>query len=407
MKLTTLPESANAPHPRNFHSTVYHNNTLIVFAGKANGYKNDMHQFDLSNREWAEIDFKSEHCPTPRYGHTADVLNSVMYVLGGYDNKGTCSKELYRYDLNTKVWLEPINIGVPPRFHHTSTLDISNGNLYIFGGCNERRQCFDDLYRVDLNTLICEKLEPPNDDEKPAPRFGHVSYFSEDKVYVFGGCDYKGNDFDQNGHVFNLVLMSYEVVNDYKPLTTGACFATVNNCAGKGAFFYGGVVKNPKITSTSVAPASTGKIRTPLYYYIEEFSDDIILSILRYCDLTTLCALECVSKSWKVGSLSRSNLLWENIYDKNIIKQPTWNYPYLQMIEKDEVLKKNINKILADKDSVTGHSYKRAIIKLSKYRGISAECQKYYIGTEKLFSMQTKGNYSVKCVIVGDGATGK
>jgi N-acetylneuraminic acid mutarotase len=53
--------------PRNFHSAVYHANTLYIFGGKSNGYQNDLHGYDLTTKTWRKVTYPSkEHVPTPR-----------------------------------------------------------------------------------------------------------------------------------------------------------------------------------------------------------------------------------------------------------------------------------------------------------------------------------------------------
>ena len=47
---------------------------------------NDAWSFNISTRKWTELQCTGS-IPSPRSGHTAVLVNDVMYVFGGYTGK--------------------------------------------------------------------------------------------------------------------------------------------------------------------------------------------------------------------------------------------------------------------------------------------------------------------------------
>jgi hypothetical protein len=86
---------------------------LVVFGGHffAGGdkfeYLNETILFDAEKLIWYPVNCTGE-IPGPRYGHTAHVLGSRMFIFGGKGPAGVVYKDVYFLDLLEWVWV-PVN----------------------------------------------------------------------------------------------------------------------------------------------------------------------------------------------------------------------------------------------------------------------------------------------------------
>ena len=250
-----------------------------MFGGKANGYRNDLHSYDIQTNTWTKIEtIKS---PTPRYGHTAVAYSGIMYLFGGYDNMAFCSNELCRFDLTTQAWLEPIRFAqIEERFHHSVCLN--ENIMYVSGGRDNGKKVFNSIYAINLDTLECTTLPP-----FPQARFGHVSYFNE-TIHLFGGCNHE-KDFNLLGIEYTTDWTTVQN-NGVSPLSNGCVFATVTP---NGDLFYGGVTKN-----VVQQEAST-------FVELSEDLGEAIISILQFLPLHDLLSIIFASKNWHVSQLAK------------------------------------------------------------------------------------------------------
>jgi Galactose oxidase, central domain len=64
-------------------------------------YFNDTWSFDVSTRKWTEL--RCTGCvPSPRYRHTASLIDDVMYVFGGRVGDGPALGDLIALKLSSK-----------------------------------------------------------------------------------------------------------------------------------------------------------------------------------------------------------------------------------------------------------------------------------------------------------------
>ena len=61
-------------------------------------YNNDTWSFDISTRKWTELQCTGS-IPSPRTGHTAVLVDDVMYVFGGYSSGEGYLDDLYALQL--------------------------------------------------------------------------------------------------------------------------------------------------------------------------------------------------------------------------------------------------------------------------------------------------------------------
>jgi len=70
-------------------------------AGEPHNESNDTWSFDISTRKWTELQCTGS-IPPPRTGHTAALIDDVVYVFGGGTYDGTYLGDLTAFNLSSK-----------------------------------------------------------------------------------------------------------------------------------------------------------------------------------------------------------------------------------------------------------------------------------------------------------------
>jgi N-acetylneuraminic acid mutarotase len=163
--------NASNPPPPRWHHTAHllkDNKTMLVFGGfsadKIVRYFNDLWYFDTEEEVWSQpppaetalaegntvptLKMPWPGVPTPRGAHATCLVNTSMYLHGGYGGGGFARKDygdLHSLDLETYVWeeLETTGDAPEPRSGH-QLLCVEDRVLYLMGGWNSNRQ-FDDV----------------------------------------------------------------------------------------------------------------------------------------------------------------------------------------------------------------------------------------------------------------------
>ena len=111
----------------------------------------------------------SGEVPAARYGHTAVLVGSRMFVWGG-KSESTLLGDMYFLDLEKWAWV-PVSSttsGPPPRMNHASLL--VGRKIVMHGGWDGAERCFNDLWVFDTEafTWTC----PVTAGLPPSPRYG-------------------------------------------------------------------------------------------------------------------------------------------------------------------------------------------------------------------------------------------
>ena len=75
-------------------------------------------------------------------------IGNLLYVFGGCDVKMKCYNDLHMYDTNTGEWKRLNSTGVIPSVRGGASLLALGTNLYLFGG-SDRGICYSDLFIYD------------------------------------------------------------------------------------------------------------------------------------------------------------------------------------------------------------------------------------------------------------------
>ncbi|THV02672.1 galactose oxidase [Dendrothele bispora CBS 962.96] len=206
----TRPEiQGEIPAPRRAHTAVYYAGKIWVFGG-GNGMMalNDVWALNVAKMEWEKIKprgmldrFGREVLPSPRGYHTANLVGNMMIVVGGSDGKD-CFAEVWLLNLDTLEWTIMELPESHKRLSHTSTQVGSY--LFIQGGHNGA-EYINDMKFFNLVNLQYEYRQVLG--KPPTPRGYHVSILADSRLFFFGG--YNGANAYDDVHIVDLAGAAY------------------------------------------------------------------------------------------------------------------------------------------------------------------------------------------------------
>ena len=106
---------------------------------------------------WKKLsDVNKIDCPGYKAAHTAELINSKMYLFGGWNGKKALN-DLHIYDIENDSWSEPEVFGSKPGHRNNHATAVYSNYMFLHGGHNgEIWQ--DDLYILDTTNLIWSKI---------------------------------------------------------------------------------------------------------------------------------------------------------------------------------------------------------------------------------------------------------
>ncbi|KAI8140439.1 hypothetical protein BJV82DRAFT_520211 [Fennellomyces sp. T-0311] len=140
----------------------------------------------------------SGEIPPPLVGASTIVVGNSMYVFGGrLVSSRQMTNNLYVLDLTTLVWRR--HIGPPdstpapqPRYFHSA--NTYKNHMVVFGGMSHSNQqqelcALDDVCLLNLTTMTWTYPEVGPSIFSPQPRYAHLAVTAQDKLIVMGGQD--------------------------------------------------------------------------------------------------------------------------------------------------------------------------------------------------------------------------
>ena len=185
--------------------------------------------------------------PVPRRGHTATILGSKIYYIGGYHENITALSDFFYLDEKfTWVDLKSQGAKFPLTLLHTSDIGGANqDSIFIIGGLHIGETNENYVYRFDTKTNatsipIIQGKTPPRRENIDSVSYGG-------KIYMFSGITRDNNNinniaFIDSFDVLDTVNLRWEVGNIlYGPLPSSKYTATLVN----GVIYYiGGIQQN-------------------------------------------------------------------------------------------------------------------------------------------------------------------
>jgi N-acetylneuraminic acid mutarotase len=124
--------------------------------------------------------------PTPRWGHSAAVVNGKIYVIGGLMSEPSFLKAesiaaVEEYDPATDTWSRKADMPAPRGYLYGSH-PVVDGKIYVTGGGNHGQAM---MARVDVYDPATETWTRVAD--MPTARISMARVAWNEKIYVFGG----------------------------------------------------------------------------------------------------------------------------------------------------------------------------------------------------------------------------
>lgn len=189
------PSYLVTPYQRYGHTAIAIEERAYVWGGRndRNGADNKLYCFNTVSLEWSQPDVDGQ-LPGARDGHSACVINNVMYIFGGYeDYVEKFSNEVHALDFNTMTWSLVRTQGKPARWRDFHSATGIGDCMYIFGGRSDKAGPYhtnNELYCHKLqvfNTKTCTWHEPVVVGHVPLGRRSHSAFLYQEKLYIFGG----------------------------------------------------------------------------------------------------------------------------------------------------------------------------------------------------------------------------
>ncbi|XP_010484924.1 PREDICTED: nitrile-specifier protein 5-like [Camelina sativa] len=206
-KWVKVGQKGAGPGPRSSHAMTVVGNKVYCFGGELKPtihIDNDLYVFDLQSQEWSIAPATGE-APFPCFGVSMVTIGTTIYVYGGRDDQRKYNG-LYSYDTVTNEWkmLSPVEEGLPGRSYHSMACD--DRKVYVFGGVTAKGRVntlhaydvvdqkwveYPDVYKLDTETLVWERIVCGKEEEKPSQRgwcaFTAAVKDGEEGLLVHGG----------------------------------------------------------------------------------------------------------------------------------------------------------------------------------------------------------------------------
>ena len=232
----TVQGLAGGPRRVN-HASVGIGKFIYSFGGYCSGdnYKDicpiDVFCLNTTNYRWTALtkpnidSNEADNWPFQRYGHTVVAHGPKIYLFGGRNDNHSCNR-LYCFDTKKLKWSSPNVFGTIPSARDGHSACVIQDAMYIFGGYSENSFSYTPIvFRLNLNNYDWTLLECEG--SPPIYRDFHTATAIDNKMFVFGGRSYNGNDFTQTelycDRLFYLDLISLRWVQpeiqDPKPMS--------------------------------------------------------------------------------------------------------------------------------------------------------------------------------------------
>ena len=184
------------PKRRSFHTSCIYNNYLYIFGGKdiTEGKLSDIMRINLDiekSPKWENVIPSNNITLEPLAYHTGTLIGNKYYIIGGNDKFILQSAFIYIYDLNENT-LEKIKIEKNENIcylsMHSADYNEQKNEIILFGGYSEG-DILNTLYKFNVETKEITKIETSGVEPNniPSPRTGHASFIYNNYLYIFGG----------------------------------------------------------------------------------------------------------------------------------------------------------------------------------------------------------------------------
>ncbi|KAI0052434.1 galactose oxidase [Auriscalpium vulgare] len=206
LKPIIVNHKEDIPPPRRAHTTVLYQGKIWVFGG-GNGMQalNDVWTLDvtgtLERMKWDQVNIVGRKKPSPRGYHTANLVGNMMIVIGGSDGR-ECFSDIWCLDLDALIWTQIRPEVVHRRLSHA--VSQVGSFLFITGG-HDGTEYTSDMLMFNLVSLQYEPRRTLG--RAPSPRGYHISVLADSRLFMFGG--FNGHDVFDDVYILDLAAAAY------------------------------------------------------------------------------------------------------------------------------------------------------------------------------------------------------
>lgn len=182
--------TGKAPCGRYGHTASVVGSKIYIFGGNAgtNMRLNDMHILDTDEMHWI-TPLVGGAAPWERSGHTASVIGGRVFIFGGFSYAGgEWLNDTHIFNTGSLKWRRATTTGAPPSGRNYHTASVVGKRIFIFGGFGNN-VWLNDMHIFDSEScswaLPGESAE--DEGEPPAEHSDHVAFVIGKNVFIFGG----------------------------------------------------------------------------------------------------------------------------------------------------------------------------------------------------------------------------
>jgi N-acetylneuraminic acid mutarotase len=152
--------AGNAPAARSSQSLTAHGDCMYVFGGECTPRIPQLFCYNNMQHTWQQLKVSGIDDLGPRLGHSMTAIGRDLYTFGGRTGihfADSTLGDLYKIDIDTLICSEVRGSGTAPepRSYHSAV--SSGNNLYLFGGCGAKGR-LNDLHQYDTKTNSWQTL---------------------------------------------------------------------------------------------------------------------------------------------------------------------------------------------------------------------------------------------------------
>jgi len=262
----SLIQSENAPSAREGHCLASDGTDLYLFGGGSSSNAGPVQYKDLyvykTEGDWTSL--STDNGPSARTGAASTLINGTILVCGGLDGEKGWVKGLHAYNVANNTWTRPETaLTGGPTARDKFSFAVHDKYVYAFGGFGPQNPLaavpeeeeeeedeeddrgpavtfswFNDLYRLDTETLTWQSVTAGGTPPTPRAAFGMVVVGG--KMYIIAGRDTQSRTNDVYSFDFDSQSWSKVEVTGAKPSARSfhSCVAVPGT---KYIFLHGGV----------------------------------------------------------------------------------------------------------------------------------------------------------------------
>ena len=185
--------------------------------------------------EWQQVKDSRGLLPNQRGGHSAVVIGRLLYIFGGCNEYMQCFNDLHSFDTSTKTWTRLNSTGTPPSPRGGHSAVLIGTRMLVFGGSSQSFH-YNDLHEYDAVNDHWKILFPEG--QKPLGRSNHAADLDEEThMVVFGGYSQKG--YLNDVWIYTPYLNKWSKYEASGELPSPRELSSMN-IVGRQAYVYGG-----------------------------------------------------------------------------------------------------------------------------------------------------------------------